>query len=109
MQGRTMTASSPKCQDSPVPVISVRFPAAVLAGLDRVAAEKGIRRNRLIVESCRRTVDSCRRTAEEAPLPDEFFTGDHLSAADLRLLRGGLRKFDEAIAGTRRSRAEPPF
>ena len=92
-----------------MPVISVRFPAAVLAGLDRVAADKGIRRNRLIVESCRRTVESCRRAVEEMRPPDDFFTHDHLTAADLRLLREGLREFDEAIESSRQSRAEPTF
>ncbi len=85
-----------------MPVISVDFPAAVLAGLDRVAADEGIRRNRLIVESCRRAV-------EEMRPPDDFFTHDHLTAADLRLLREGLREFDEAIESSRQSRAEPPF
>ena len=86
-----MTASSPECQDSPVPVIRVRFPAAVLAGLDRVAAEREVPRNRFIVDACRRTVESDRRTVEETRPPDEFFTHDHLSAADRRLLREGLR------------------
>lgn len=104
-----MTASSPEGQDSPVPVIRVRFPAAVLAGLDRVAAERGIPRNRLIVEACRRTVESDRRTAAETRPPEEFFTHDHLGAADRRLLREGLRKFDATIESGRRSRAEPPF
>ena len=85
-----------------MPNTSVHFPVGVLAGLDRVAAEKGISRNRLIVESCRRTV-------EEARPPDEFFTDDHLSAADLQLLRGGRRDFDEALDDSRRSRARPPF
>lgn len=104
-----MAATPPGGRDSRVPVISVRFPAAVLAGLDREAADKEIRRNRLIVESCRRTVESCRHTVEETRRPDEFFTHDHLSAADRRLLREGLREFDEALESTRRSRARPPF
>lgn len=85
-----------------VPNTSVHFPVAVLAGLDRVAADRGISRNRLIVESCRRAIEQTRP-------PDEFFTHDHLSAADLRLLREGLREFDEAIESSRRSRARPPF
>lgn len=85
-----------------MPNTSVHFPAAVLAGLDRLAADRGISRNRLIVESCRRTV-------EEARPPDDFFTDDHLSAADLRLLRSGLREFDEAIVSARRSGFRPPF
>lgn len=104
-----MTATSPGCQDSRVPVIEVDFPAAVLVGLDRVAAEKGIPRNRLIVEACRRMVESGRRTVAETRPSDDFFPDDHLSAADRRLLREGLREFDEALESARRSRARPPF
>ena len=93
-----------------MPVIRVRFPAAVLAGLDRMAAEKGIDRNRLIVESCRRTVGETRPpdVGETRP-PDEFFTDDHLNAADLQLLRRSHGEMDRAIKSSRRSRTRPPF
>ena len=85
-----------------VPNTSVHFPAVVLAGLDRVAADQGISRNRLIVEACRRTL-------EEALPPEDFFTDAHLSAADLRLLRQSRGELDRAIESSRRSRTRPPF
>ena len=93
-----------------MPVIEVRFPAALLAGLDRMATDKGISRNRLIVESCRRAVGETRPPEVEVTRPpDEFYTHDHLSAADLRLLRRSRGEMDRAIKNSRRSRTRPPF
>lgn len=86
-----------------MPNTSVHFPQLLLAGLDRIAAERGISRNRLIVESCRRVVD------ERACWPAGLFSNDHLSDAELQELQRGEREFLEAIDGDRRSRARSPF
>lgn len=86
-----------------MPNTSVYFPESVLAGLNRIAEERGISRNRLIVESCRRVVE------ERACWPEDLFSNDHLSEADLQLLRTSEGGFLEAIDRTRRSRTRLPF
>ncbi len=86
-----------------MPNTSVYFPQSVLAGLDRAAEERGISRNRLIVESCRRVVE------ERTCWPADLFSNDHLSEQDLQLLRDGEDAFLDDIAGARRSRARSPF
>lgn len=86
-----------------MPNTSVHFPDSLLAGLDRIAAERGISRNRVIVESCRRT------TEERAIWPKGFFSDDHLTAAELDVLQEVGADFDRAIRIARRSRTKPPF
>ena len=86
-----------------MPNTSVYFPQSVLAGLDRIAKERGISRNRLIVESCRRVVE------ERTRWPADLFSNDHLSERDLQLLREGEDAFLDDAAGARRSRARSPF
>lgn len=86
-----------------MPNTSVHFPEPLLASLDRIAAERGISRNRVIVESCRRTAE------ERAQWSPGFFSNDHLSAEDLRVLREGCEDFEGAIRAARRSRTDPPF
>ncbi len=86
-----------------MPNTSVHLPQSLLDGLDRIAAERGMSRNRLIVESCRRAVE------ERACWPAGLFSNDHLSDAELEELRQGEREFLEAVAAARRSRAGGPF
>ena len=86
-----------------MPNTSVYFPQSVLAGLDRIAAERGVSRNRLIVESCRRVLQ------ERTCWPESLFSNDHLSEADLQLLREGEDGFLDAMTAARRNRVRPPF
>lgn len=86
-----------------MPNTSVHFPAPLLANLDRIAGERGMSRNRVIVESCRRTVE------ERTQWPEDFFSNDHLTAEDRKLLQDGLEDFSRAIRAARRSRSGPPF
>ena len=86
-----------------MPNTSVYFPQSVLSGLDRVAKQRGVSRNRLIVESCRRVVE------ERTSWPADLFSNDHLSQPDLQLLRDGQDAFLEAVSGARGSRARSPF
>ena len=51
-----------------MPNTSGHLPQALLASLDRIAAERGTSRNRLIVESCQRAASSACR----ARLPNRF-------------------------------------
>ena len=86
-----------------MPNIRVHFPEPVLESLDRIARKQGKSRNRVIVESCRRTIE------EQARWPDGFFSNDHLSAEELRILQEECEDFEHAVRATRRSRAEPPL
>ena len=86
-----------------MPNTSVHLPQALLAGLDRIAAERGMSRNRLIVESCQRAVDELSRW------PPELFSNDHLSDAELQELRESEQDFRRAVENARQSRTRPPF
>ena len=86
-----------------MPNTSVHLPPALLASLDRIAAERGTSRNRLIVESCQRAVEELSRW------PPELFSNDHLSDAELQELQQGEQDFRKAIENARRSRTRPPF
>jgi predicted transcriptional regulator len=86
-----------------MPNTSVHLPQSLLAGLDRIAAERGLSRNRLIVESCRRIVE------ERACWPAGLFSNDHLSEADMKELRRSEPDFREAVEGARKSRTRPPI
>ena len=86
-----------------MPNTSVHFPEPLLESLDRIAKEQGKSRNRLIVDSCRRTVE------ERASWPEGFFSNDHLSAEELRVLREDCADFEQAIQAARLSRSDPPF
>ena len=86
-----------------MPSTSVHFPAALLASLNRIAAERGISRNRVIVESCTRAA------AERASWPEGFFSNDHLTAAEIAVLQEAGAEFDRAIRIARSSRTGPPF
>lgn len=79
-----------------MPKTSVHFPRSVLAGLTRLAKERGMSRNRLIVE-------------EREFRPADLFSNDHLSEADLHLLRTGEDGFLDAIEGARSRRVRLPF
>ena len=86
-----------------MPNTSVHLPPSLLAGLDRIAAERGISRNRLIVESCQRAVE------ERTCWPSGLFSNDHLSEAQLQSLRRSESEFQSAVEDARKSRALSPF
>ena len=82
---------------------SVHLPDSLLEELDRLAAERGVSRNRVIVESCRRLLE------ESKVWPEGLFTNDHLSKDELAELRRSEEDFLEGILESRRSRVEAPF
>ena len=86
-----------------MPNTSVHLPQALLASLDRIAAERGTSRNRLIVEWCQRLVE------ERSCWPPQLFSNDHLSHDELQELRDGDEDFLETIENARQSRTRPPF
>ena len=82
---------------------SICLPESLLEELDRLAAERGMSRNRLIVESCQSVVE------ERRCWPRDLFSNDQLTEQDLKELRQGERAFQEAIGVGRKSRASTPF
>ncbi len=77
---------------------SVHFPKGLLEELDQLATERGVSRNRLIVESCRLAVGSF------GQWPEGFFSNDHLDDEDLAELSTSCGEFAKMIASSRRSR-----
>ena len=86
-----------------MPNTSVHLPQSLLASLNRIAAERGVSRNRLIVESCRRAVE------ERTCWPPELFSNEHLSEIELQSLRQGEQDFLAVVDGARKSRPRPLF
>jgi hypothetical protein len=86
-----------------VPNTSVHFPAPLLEQLNRIAGERGVSRNALIIESCRRLIE------ERSAWPEGLFENDHLTSGELAELRAGERKFLVAIRKARKSRRHGPF
>ena len=86
-----------------MPNTSVHFPEGLLAELDRLAEERGVTRNRVIVDSCRQTLSTTRQW------PDGFFSNSHRTPAELRELREGAEQFARTLAAARKSRRKAPF
>jgi len=81
---------------------SVHIPENLLEALDQVARERGMSRNRLILEACRRALSQRREW------PPAFFDTDHLSADELAELREAT-DFTNVILASRRNRPAPPL
>ena len=75
---------------------SIHLPPDLLQQLDQIARDRGVSRNRVIVESRGRW-------------PDGFLDAEHLGEDDLRLLREGADGFLADLLGARRNRSEAPF
>jgi hypothetical protein len=82
---------------------SVHLPASLLEELNRIAAERGVSRNALIVESCRRLVEQRRSW------PAGLFADDHLTEEEVNELLRSEKDFTEQISKARKSRRRPPF
>lgn len=82
---------------------SVHLPAAIVEQLDRLAAEQGTSRNRVILQACEELLAQ-RRGA----WPPGFFDND-LGPDDLRELRAGGAELESAILQSRRDRPVPPL
>jgi len=83
---------------------SVHFPKGLIEALDRLAAESGVSRNRLVVEACRGLVERRARA-----WPAGWFEDGHLSAEDLAELRGSADSFLADVLAARRTRTGGPF
>jgi metal-responsive CopG/Arc/MetJ family transcriptional regulator len=82
---------------------SVHIPQSLLEELDRSAAERGISRNRLIVEACQQVVRARHQW------PEGFFSNARFATDELAELQGGADEFAAAIRRARRSRRRKPL
>lgn len=80
---------------------SVHLPPALVMRLDRLAAERGTSRNRVIVAACEQMLDAAR-----GEWPEGYFSPP-ARREDLKELRAGGREMEEAIVAARRQRAVP--
>lgn len=86
-----------------MPSTSVHFPDFLIEELDRFATERGVSRNRLIVEACRATL------RQHQEWPEDFFDDSRFLPRDLEDLRRSAADFDEKLVQSRRDRDAPPF
>ncbi|MFZ5477868.1 MAG: ribbon-helix-helix protein, CopG family [Myxococcota bacterium] len=82
---------------------SVHLPAAIVEQLDRLAAERGTSRNRVILEACEELIAQHR-----GDWPVGFFDCN-LAPEDLRELRSGGTEMEASILQSRRERPVPPL
>lgn len=82
---------------------SVHLPAAVVAQLDRVAAERGTSRNRVILQACQALL-----AEQQGDWPPGFFERSIDPEAVAELQAGG-REMEGAILTSRRDRVVPPL
>lgn len=82
---------------------SVHLPAAIVEQLDRIAAERGTSRNRVILQACEELLAEHR-----GAWPTGFFEST-LRPEELEELRSGGREMEGAIFAARRDRDVPPL
>lgn len=81
-----------------MPSTTVHIPDRLLSKIDQVAREKGLSRNRFIVQACQKALDN-----EAGEWPESFFE-PQMDEEDLRLLRETVSEMEEAIISRRRNR-----
>lgn len=80
---------------------SVYLPAPMVEHLDRLAAERGTSRNRIVLEAIEALL-----AAERGTWPPGFFDSPR-TAEDLAILQEAGRELEEAIYAARRDRPVP--
>jgi predicted transcriptional regulator len=81
-----------------MPSTTVHIPDKLLSRIDEIVKEKGISRNRFIVEACEQAFDN-----DAGQWPEGFFDEEH-NKIDLKLLKEGVKEMEKAILRLRRNR-----
>ena len=81
-----------------MPSTTVHIPDQLLSKMDQIVKEKGVSRNRFIIQACEQAIVN-----NAGEWPEDFFEPD-LSRDDLKLLREGVAEMEEAIISMRKSR-----
>jgi hypothetical protein len=81
-----------------MPSTTVHLPEQLLSKIDQLVKEKGISRNRFIIQACEKAVND-----SAGQWPEAFFESK-LSQEDLDLLRESVLEMESEILQRRRSR-----
>jgi hypothetical protein len=81
-----------------MPSTTVHIPDQLLSKIDEIVKEKGISRNRFIIEACEQAFDY-----DAGQWPEGFFE-DKPGKNELKLIREGVREMEKAILKMRRNR-----
>ena len=83
-----------------MPSTTVHLPDPLLSKIDRAVKEKGISRNRFIIQACEEALNN-----RAGKWPEDFFHVEP-NTENLRLLREGVSEMEEAILKMRRNRKD---
>jgi metal-responsive CopG/Arc/MetJ family transcriptional regulator len=83
-----------------MPSTTIHINDDVLASIDRVAGERGVSRNRFIVEACKTALQSL-----STDWPEGFFDSHH-SKRGMSLLQEAASEMEESIRKLRRNRGD---
>ncbi len=83
-----------------MPSTTVHIPDPLLSKIDQTVKEKGISRNRFIVQACEKALQN-----DAGRWPEDFFE-TNLSKENLRLLRKGASEMEAAIIKMRKNRMD---
>jgi Arc/MetJ-type ribon-helix-helix transcriptional regulator len=83
-----------------MPSTTVHIPDELLSKVDKVVRDKGISRNRFIIDACKAAL-----AKEDGQWPPDFFESEY-GKKDLNLLKEGAAEMTESILRTRRNRME---
>ena len=81
-----------------MPSTTVHIPDPLLSKMNQIVKEKGISRNRFIIQACEQAVIN-----DSGEWPEDFFESN-INGKDLGLLREGVAELEEAIISLRKNR-----
>jgi len=82
-----------------MPSTTIHINDGLLVKIDQLVKEKGISRNRFIIQACEMALND-----HAGKWPDNFFKTE-LNRNDLKLLREAVSEMEEGIMGLRQNRA----
>ncbi len=83
-----------------MPSTTIHVNDELLLKIDKIAKEKGISRNRFIIQACQMALDN-----NDGKWPENFFKKE-LDENDLKLLRDSVSEMEETIIRFRRNRGD---
>lgn len=83
-----------------MPSTTAHIPERLLSRIDQLVKEKGISRNRFIVQACEQALEN-----SAGQWPEDFFESE-LKREDLKLLREAVFEMEEAIICMRKNRKD---
>jgi hypothetical protein len=78
----------------------VHIPESLLTSIDRIVKERGVSRNRFIIQACQKAIEN-----DAGRWPDNFFDSS-LNPDDKKLLRKGTAEMEQVIYSKRKNRLQ---